>query len=543
MKNITLLLLLFSVFTFSQTTPGEYEVNNLDSNTKNSDFGTTFYGNDKIIFSSASRQKKILKNNWNNKQPFLDLYEASINTDGTVSNVKEFSNKLNTRFHEASISFTPDQKTVFFTRNNYFKNKLGKDTEGMTNIALYKATVAPDGGWTDVKSLPFNNVKYSVGSPAVSKDGKKLYFASDMPGTNGLTDIYVVDLLGENSYGIPKNLGKKINTSGSENFPYIDDDNVLYFSSDSQKGGLGGLDVYAAKIYDDSISDILHLGHPVNSNADDFAYILKNGDTQNEGYFSSNRSGGKGDDDIYHFKSSPPLKIECNQTVVGTIKDKKTNALIAGAVVVIFDGDDNEIDTATTNKTGSYKFSITCENDYKVKASKEEYKSDEKTFTTTLDPDVKITHNLVLDPIIPVVIPVVIPEPEVVVVRQRVVVNIQPIYFDLDKSNIRQDARIELDKVVEIMQKHSNLMIEGGSHTDSRGDSKYNESLSSRRANSTVAYIVSKGIDASRITARGYGETRIINQCIDGTKCTEYDHQQNRRTEFVILNPDVLGFY
>jgi len=539
MRKITYLLLLLSVFAFSQTTPGEYEVDNLDSNTKNSDFGATFYGNDKIIFSSASRQKSIFKNNWKkNKQPYLDLYEAVINEDGSVSNVKQFSNKLNTRVHEASVSFSPDQKIVFFTRDNYFENKLGRDEKGWTNIALYKASVAPDGSWTDVKSVPFNNVKYSVGSPTVSKDGKKLYFVSDMPGTLGATDIFVVDLLGEDTYGIPKNLGSKINTSGKEMFPFIDADDVLYFSSDSQKGGLGGLDVYAAKIYADDISEILHLGKPVNSTADDFAYILKNGDTQNEGYFSSNREGGKGDDDIYHFKSSPPLKIECNQVVEGIIKDKKTDEAIADAAVVLFDDADNEVASFKSNSKGHYKFTIDCEKSYKIVAAKEKYTGDEVTFTATDKPDANSNYNIQLDPI-----PEPVDPPEVVVVRQRVVVNINPIYFDFDKSNIRSDAKIELDKVVAIMQKYPSLMIEGGSHTDSRGPDAYNLSLSTRRANVTVKYIVSKGIDASRITSKGYGETQLVNHCANGQKCSEYDHQQNRRTEFVILNPDALGYY
>ncbi len=533
MKINTLIIVFFliSIFGFSQTTPGEYKVKNLDSNTKFSDFGTTFFGSDKIIFSS-SRGAGLLKVKWKkNNQPFLDLYEGAINSDGNVSNVVKFSSKLNTRFHEASVSFTPDQKMVYFTRNNYFDNKLGKDKSEMTNIALYSAKVSPDGSWTDVESMPFNNVNYSVGSPSVSMDGSKLYFASDMPGTLGLTDIYVVDILDDGKYGVPKNLGSKINTSGSENFPFIDKDNILYFSSDSKEDGLGGLDVYAAKIYDASISDALHLGSPVNSPLDDFSYILKN--DINEGYFSSNREGGKGDDDIYHFKASPPLKIECNQIANGIVKDKKTGTVIAKAIVVLFDDKGTEIDSAITAKDGTFTFTIACDEKYKVVASIVKYESDEATFKTEENPDVVTKLALNLEPII---------IPEVVVIKEKVIVNINPIYFNFDKSNIRPDAAIELDKVVAIMQKYPDLIIEGGSHTDSRGPDSYNVILSSRRAKSTISYIISKGINASRITAKGYGETQLINHCVNGVVCSEEDHQVNRRTEFVVFNPDVLGY-
>ncbi len=515
----------------SQTTAGEYKVENLSINTKYQDFGTTFYGKDKVIFSS-SRPKtgSILQTKWKeNGQPFLDLYEGTINEDGTISDVNLFSKTLNTKFHEASVSFTPDQKTVYFTRDYYVNKQLQKDDTGWTNLAIMKAKVAPDGSWTDLEPLPFNNAAYSCGHPSVNKDGTKLYFTSDMPGSLGETDIFVVDILPNGTYGIPRNLGKKVNTLGKEMFPHIDEEDILYFSSDSRKEGMGGLDVYAVKIYEKAISNALHLGAPVNSEADDFAYILKN--DVHEGYFSSNREGGKGDDDIYHFTSSPPLKIECKQTIDGIVRNKKTNEIIAGAVVVLFDDKDNELDSTTTNAEGVFKLSIDCGNSYKVVAAKENFEKDEYSFKTVDNPDEIIKVSLALDPI-----------PEVVKVRKKVVVNINPIYFDFDKADIRPDAALELDKVVAIMQKYPELIIEAGSHTDSRGPAEYNEILSQRRAKSTMDYIVEKGIDASRITAKGYGETQLTNKCDGTVKCTEEEHDMNRRTEFVILNPDVLGY-
>ena len=534
MKNTLFLsFLLFSSFLFAQTTVGEYKVDNLDSNTKYSDFGTAFFGESTIIFSS-SRDKGLLKENWKeNNQPYLDLYEGVIGSDGKIADVKPFSNHLNTKFHEAAVSFTPDQKTVYFTRDNYYENKLGKDEKGVTNLAIYKATVSPDGSWTDVISMPFNNEVYSVGHPSVNKDGTKLFFISDMPGSYGKTDIFYVDIKEDGTYGIPRNLGSKVNTKGKEMFPFIDSEDILYFSSDSRKDGMGGLDVYATKIFDKNVSEVLHLGQPVNSEADDFAYILKNGDEKNEGYFSSNREGGKGDDDIYHFTSAPPLKIECHQEVAGVVTNKETSEVISGAVVVLFDDKDNEVATQTSDDKGEFAFTVDCENSYKVVGSKEKYKSDSKTFTASNEPDANINLALNLE---------FIPEPEVVVVREKVVVNIDPIYFDFDKANIRQDATYELDKVIDIMNKYPDLLIEGGSHTDSRGPAEYNEILSTRRAKATVDYIVNHGIDRSRISARGYGESQLVNHCDGTVKCTEDEHQQNRRTEFVILNPDVLGY-
>lgn len=534
MKKIVLFVIAifgFIVISYSQTTAGEYKVDNLDINTKYEDFGTTFYGKDKIIFSS-SRPKPgtILQSKWKeNGQPFLDLYEGTINEDGSISDVKLFSKTLNTKFHEATVSFSPDQKVVYFTRDFFVDKKLQKDDTGLTNLAIMKANVSPDGQWTDIEPLPFNNAAYSCGHPSVNKDGTKLYFTSDMPGTIGGTDIFVVDILSDGTYGVPKNLGKKINTLGKEMFPHIDKEDILYFSSDSRKEGMGGLDVYAVKIYPNAVSDVLHLGAPVNSEQDDFAYILKN-DTH-EGYFSSNRPGGKGDDDIYHFSSSPPLKIECKQWLNGVTKNKKTGEVLPKALVVLFDDKDNEIGSATSDEKGDFKIEMDCDNAYKVVAAKEKFKKDSYSFTTEEDPDATVNVTLNLEPI-----------PEVVKVRKKVIVNINPIYFDFDKANIRPDAKIELDKVVAIMQKYPDLKIEAGSHTDSRGPAEYNQILSERRAKSTVAYIVSKGIDASRLITKGYGESQLTNHCDGTVKCTEEEHQQNRRTEFVILNPDVLGY-
>jgi len=650
----TLVLVMFFITTclFSQTTAGSYTVENLDSNSKNSDFGTTFYGEDQIIFSS-SRGAGVLQKKWKeNNQPFLDLYIGTVNEDGSVAKVKNFSSTLNSKYHESSVSFTPDQKIVYFTRNNEYNENLNKKViekedkqqkeeeeekkkkerkkkkekiEKTTYLAIYRADVNDTGQWTNIESLPFNNRNYSVGHPAVNRDGTKLYFTSDMPGAYGSTDIFVVDILDEGKYSKPKNLGRKINTLGREMFPYIDSKNNLYFSSDSRKGGLGALDIYAVKIYDNnSISSSLHLGEPINSEEDDFGLILNN-DT-NQGYFSSNRDKGKGDDDIYHFIASPPLNIGCTQSITGVVKNTKTSKPISNAVVVLLDEKGNEQQTFKTKRNGIFKIEAPCDGTYKIIASKNDFEKDEEEFTTENNPDTELELTLNLKPISKcvqnisgIVKDIKTTKPisnvlisilnnkgkevetfktdingrfntalpcesdykalgskdkyendekgfvtgtnpnekielalslklkpdltEIKIVKDKVIVNIDPIYFELNKENITEEAAIELNKVVTIMNKYPKLKIEGGSHTDTRGTGSYNLDLSTKRANSTVEYIINQGINSSRIKAKGYGETRPANHCLNGVRCSDAEHKQNRRTEFVILNPEVLGYY
>lgn len=545
-------LLSITVVISQQTTAGEYTIDILESNSKKSDFGTTFYGEDKIIFSSS---RGLSRMKWDDGQSFLDLYEGEVQEDGSVKNVKKFSSRLNSKYHESSVSFTPDQKTVYFTRNNYFKKKLEGDKDGVINLAIYRAKVSANGNWKDIESLPFNSKDYSTGHPTVSKDGEKLYFSSDMPGTYGMSDIYVVDIKEDGTYSKPKNLGRRINTSGRESFLYIDKNNILYFSSDSHKNGLGGLDIFATKIYTNSVSKAIHLDSPINTEDDDFAFILNN--ETNEGYFSSNREeGAVGLDDIYHFKAEPPLFIECKQKVNGVVLNKKTGKSISKALVEFLDKNDNQIATYKTKRDGTFRFNAKCNVAYKLKASKDDFAVGSNAFVTEDDPEAKTNIKLNLKPKEVAVIskpePVVViePEPEVIkpnfeeikVVRDKVIVNIDPIYFSLNQSNIRKDAARELDKVVKIMKKYPALKIEGGSHTDSRGGQALNVKLSTRRAKSTVDYIITQGIDANRITAIGYGESQLTNKCKNNVRCSEKEHQQNRRTEFVILNPEVLGY-
>lgn len=642
MKKILLITTLFVFsFGFSQTTSGEYTIQILKENSKNSDFGATFYSFEKIIFSSARGGGFSRK--WDNGQPFLDLYEATIDGNGQISGIENLSHKLESQFHESNVAFSPDLKTVYFTRNNPRteqeaktievkddspkRGRRGSKTKELelaknTYLAIFRADVTFDGKWKNIAQLPFNNKNYSVGHPAVSRDGKKLFFTTDMPGAYGLTDIFYVDINEDGSFSKPKNVGRRINTLGREMFPFIDKNNILYFASDSRVGGLGGLDIYAVKIYEDSFSKVLHLPAPINTEKDDFSFIINN--KNNEGYFSSNRKGGIGDDDIYHFIANPPLQFGCDQLLVGVIKDDNGRT-IKGVNVSIIDNNGKEISSTTTKSKGSYKINIPCDSKIKIVATKFGYLANEKELIVENNPEGKARVDLMLTKIVVCIqtvniivedtrtskpIPHVIVDvfdingkkmftekaskrgkvkfelpcekefrfvgnkekydegemmlktndgglsqkavlnmkltpdlTEIKIIKDKVVVNINPIYFALNSANITPTAAMELDKVVKIMNKYPKLKIEGGSHTDSRGSKPLNLKLSFKRASSTVNYIISQGISPSRITARGYGETQPVNRCIDGVKCSTKEHQQNRRTEFVIRNPEVLGYY
>ncbi len=514
---IIIIMMLFSVSLISaQTTPGTYTIKNIDVNTKYADFGTTYFGNDSIIFSSPTK-RKIIRNVWTtNDQPYLDLFIGAIGEEGEIIGKKKVKGNVNTKFHEAIVVFTEDMKTVYYTGNNNYENLIKNDTTGTLRLQLYKAKVMSDGEWTDIEKLPFNNDQFSTGHPALSDDGKKLYFVSDRPGSIGKTDIYVVDINTDGTYSAPKNLGSNINTSGKEMFPHMIDD-VIYYSSDGKQGS-GGLDVFANRMYDTTISRALNIGEPINSTKDDFAFIMKDG----KGYFSSNREEGKGDDDIYSFLTNEPLSIDCTQEVTGVVVNEHTQEVLAGAEIKLLDKDNIVIETAISDGNGVYYFTVKCNSTYKIVGDKETFQDDDKAL---------ITVNDIVD--IPIAIALAL-TPEVIENK----INIENIYFDLDKSNIRPDAASELDKLVQIMKDNPELIIEGGSHTDSRQTDNYNVSLSSRRAKSTRRYIISKGISRKRITAKGYGETQLTNKCSDDVECTDEEHQANRRTEFRVVEKE-----
>jgi outer membrane protein OmpA-like peptidoglycan-associated protein/tetratricopeptide (TPR) repeat protein len=486
-----------------------FELENLAINTAFSDFGTSTYNNHLIFASSRDENGKIYK--WN-QQPFLDLFQ--LNDNGSVTKV---NGDVNTKYHESSTTYTKDGKTMYFTRNNFFKGKKRNNTKSVNGLKIFKATLV-DSVWTNLVSMPFNNDNYNVAHPALSLDETKLYFTSDMEGTQGASDIFVVDINANGTYGEPKNLGLKINTEGRENFPYVSEKGILYFSSDGHIG-LGGLDVFSVEIdkLNEPATEVHNIGKPINSPKDDFAFII-NEDTM-QGYISSNRVGGNGDDDIYSFL----IPEDCTNAVSGIVKNKTTNAVLANANVLVYDANNSVIHTLKSDDTGQFMFNSECEETYIITANKEKYNDVSKSFT--LKADAKVELELMLEP-----------EEAELGEDLAVLLDLEPIYFDYDKAFIRPDAEIELAKVIDYMKLYPNVKIDVRSHTDSRGKDAYNWSLSNRRNTATKNYIVDKGgISANRITGKGYGETQLKNRCANGVKCSKAEHQSNRRSEFIVV--------
>lgn len=488
-------------------------INNLPFNSEYSDFGT-FIHNDRFYFVSArNTENRIYK--WNN-EPFLNIYQTDIKTE---NNKKEFSDvsplpfkgNLKKDIHDGNITLTEDGETMYFTRDNISKRNSKKfDDEGTTHLKLFKATLI-NNTWTDIVELPFNDEIYSTGHPALSPDDSKLYFVSDREGGLGKTDIYVVNILEDNTYSEPLNLGDKVNTSGREMFPFVSKDSTLYFSSDGRIN-LGLLDIFKSEILKDDTSLPVNMGAPYNSGYDDFAYFV-NSDNE-KGYFSSNRPGGQGSDDIYGFDA-----YQCAQTIVGTARDIKTTHPLNAVSVKLIDNTGKIIEEFTTTENGEYTFSVDCNNTYTVIGTKEDFKGDKKEVETDAVNDTEYTADLNLMPLID---------------GNQIVIN--PIFFDFDKWNIRTDAQYELENIVDVMRSHPNMVIKIESHTDSRGSDNYNLKLSDRRAKSTRDYIISRGIAAKRLeSAIGYGETQLLNKCSNGVKCSKAEHQLNRRSYFYIL--------
>ncbi|KIA92145.1 MULTISPECIES: OmpA family protein [unclassified Flavobacterium] len=500
---------------------GRFDIADLGINSASSDYGSSFLDN-KLVFASARDTGGVSKKvfSWTN-QSFTDIYTSEIKAGGEMGKPERFSKKINSKFHESTPVFTNDGQTMYFTRNNYLNSKKGKDNKSITLLKLYKATLT-DNQWGNVTELPFNSNDYSVAHPALSLDEKTLYFASDMPGTLGQSDLFSVKINSDGSYGVPMNLGKTINTEGRESFPFISGDNELYFASDGHPG-LGGLDVFVSKIgNDNSFGEVQNVGAPINSSQDDFAFLI---DSKNRnGFFSSNRSGGKGYDDIYRFLEM--RKLICEQLLSGIITDRETGAVLADSKVSLYNEKMELITTTTTDDKGSYKFDVVCGKIYSVRAEKKDYETKEERITIN-NATGKTVLSLQLEQRI---------KPIDVGTDLAKTLNIPIIYFDLDKSFIRKEAAFELEKVLAVMQQYPKMKIDVRSHTDSRATFKYNIALSNRRAKSTIAWLVKNGISSSRLTGKGYGESQLVNHCSDGVKCTEEEHQANRRSEFVIVS-------
>ncbi|MDX1277729.1 OmpA family protein [Oceanihabitans sediminis] len=507
----------FSKYQELSSTEGVYiKYDPLEINSEFSEFGA--YVHDSTFYfasprkSDLSKKKKVYK--WN-EEPFLDLFSATLSYQDdkvNITDIKPLPKAINSDYHEANIAITKDGKTMYFTRDNVDdRNKISYDKEGTSYLKIYKATKVGN-TWGNVVDLPFNDKVFSTGHPALSADDKVLYFVSDREGGYGGTDIYSVERKASGTYGEPKNLGPKVNTSGREMFPFVAKDSTLYFSSDGHIS-LGLLDIFKSDILKDENAEPENLGAPFNSRFDDFSFYI---DSEKEkGFFSSNRDEESNIDVMYQFET-----IQCKQTIKGIVYNKLDAIPEAEATVKILNEAGKEIDTITSNEKGEYSFEVDCEKKYTLIASKLDFREDIQQVATSKIHEDEIVQDLYITPLI---------------IRNEIVIN--PIYFDFDKHNIRPDAAYELENIVTVMNNHPKMHIKIEAHTDSRGKDEYNMMLSDRRAKATRDYIISRGIDASRIeSAIGYGESQLLNECSNGVKCSEEKHQENRRSKFLITN-------
>lgn len=478
-----------------------FDINELDINSDKSDFGAVRY--DDVVYFASARNEANKNYGWND-EPYLDIYQASINADGTYTKPTPVT-ELNSKFHEGPLTMSKDGNTVYFSSESFNEKLFEKDKSKRLKygqVGLYKA-IKVNGKWSEITPLPFNSKSYSNSNPSLNKDNNTLYFSSNMPGSVGGYDIWKVKMNSDGSYSKPENLGNKINTPGDEGFPFITDDGILFFASNGLTG-FGGLDVFSADLNVNGAP--VNLGKPVNSEKDDFAFSFNK--EKNGGYLSSNRSG---DDTIY---ASVPV---CQAQIVTVVKNAKTGVLLANARVVILDDKNNVLETKISNEKGEVVYDVECQRAYIVEVYKDGFIT--KSFPVAKIKGGKVTIDAAIDPI------------DVIITDTEIILN--PIYFEYDKSNITKQGAAELDKLVYVMSQNTKLVIYAKSHTDSRGSDKYNLDLSERRAKSTVQYVISKGIDPSRISGNGFGESQPKVDCKN--KCTDAEYALNRRSEFLIV--------
>lgn len=464
-----------------------------------SDFGALLT-NDGTLYFVSTRNTSNRTDTFSD-QPYLDIYKATKEGDGKFSDPTPVR-ELNTPFHDGPLTISSDGNTMFFARDGHSEGQYEKSKKANIRVGqqgIYKA-VKIEGKWTNIEALPFNSTSYSVTNPSLSKDGKTLYFASNMPGGSGESDIWKVTIEG-NNYGKPQNLGTNVNTANRENFPFITDDNILYFASNGHQG-LGGFDVFKVS----GTEQPQNLGKPVNTEKDDFSFSFNK--NANVGYFSSNR---KGTDAI--FEATPVCRAEA----VIVVTNSKTNTVLANAAVAISDAKGNIIETKQTNAQGKVNYDIECNIGYGLKVSAPDFEDG----IAAIKP-AKAGETIVEVALVPTT--VIITDTEVI---------LNPVYFEYDKSNITARGAVELDKLVKVMNDYPQMVIFVKAHTDSKGGDSYNLNLSEKRAQSTVQYIISKGIAASRISGKGFGSTEQKVKC--GTNCTPEQDAQNRRSEFLII--------
>jgi outer membrane protein OmpA-like peptidoglycan-associated protein len=496
--------------------PYTYEAKNLTIDTGGSNFGVGLNGN-KVVFSSTQNPKNP-DYNWN-KKPYLDLYEGQVFGDSLekkLDSIKPLTASINSKKqHESSAVFTKDGSTMYFSRNN--KTRVDLDSAKVAVVSIYKAELV-DNEWTNVAPVTFASDQYSTMHPSLNPEENKLYFSSDMPSSLGSFDIYYVDILEDGSYSEPINLGSTINSKRREQFPFYAQDSTLYFASNGRHG-FGGLDLFSSRNTDSLFLDALNLGETINSEKDDFAFVVI--DSLNTGYISSNRDGI---DNIYSFVKKPTNR---KYFIEGLVTDKVTGALLPNTTVTLFDKAGNKISEIVVGENGKYKLETQPNQSYSVEGFKPKYIPEIEFFDTNDSGSIEFNIELEIE---------AYKDAEEIVTDDKdgnTFIELENIYFDFAKWDIKQQAAQTLDVLVALLKKYPRMEIQLGAHTDSRAGYEFNMDLSEKRAKATLEYLVENGISRPRLTSKGFGETRPIVPC--GDNCTEVEFSINRRCEFLIL--------
>ena len=492
--------------------PFSYQVNRLKTFDNTVAFGPYVFNEELIFASPASNGSKKYK--WNNL-PYLNLFKGVLNEDNTLDSIIPYSHSINSPSHESSVCITKNGQTIYFSRTDPDRHLV--DGIMVATVKIYKATWNK-GKWDGIEMLPFSSDFYSVQHPVLSNDGNRLYFSSDMPDSLGSFDIYYVDILGDNTYGEPVNMGEIINTKYREQYPFIDIDNNLYFSSNGHVG-FGGLDLFLSKNDSGTYLSPLNLGEAINSSRDDFAYT--HGRTQDEGFISSNRDGI---DQIYRFERTSKVR---EYVIQGFVLDKTSKSLLPETQVTLYGKDGNLIATVTSDEFGRYELPTLPNEFYSLEAYKPLYIPSRESFNTNDSGDITFNIELEIESY---------DDAEDIVVEKEdgyTYIELENIYFDLDRWEIKDEAARTLDVLVDLLKKYPRMEIELGAHTDSRATPSYNLALSQKRADAAMNYIVSKGVSQGRINARGYGESQPLVDC--GGNCSDVEYSINRRCEFIIV--------
>lgn len=492
-----------------------------DANSKYSDFKASYLGKDNVVFTSSRDTKKLFskKSTWNNDS-YTELYKTNINDNGSLGAPVKLKGGVNKFYNESSAVFTADGLTMYFTRNNYIASRVSTDSLGNMLSKIYKAKF--DGKkWGDIEELPFNSNEFNCAHPALSPEEDYLYFSSDMPGSLGESDIYRVSIK-DSDFGQPENLGSNINTKGRDTFPFVSSDGILVFSSD-YRDGLGGLDLYYVDLNSTS-KRIYSFSDPINSPSDDFGLIYKK--DQGTGFLTSNRKeGGIGSDDIYQFEG---LVLPKTQDVTLVFQTNKGTPLLGTTSIILnrvngtslksIVGKNNKLTLLDVDTTKDYAFGVSNTN-YESLSTRIGYKGKD-IITITLSEKA--------------------PQPLGDIPSgysskgSGINIKLDIIYFDYDSPKITNASASKLEKVAAIMKQYPSLEIEIVGHTDSTGSVSYNQLLSERRANFTKKWLIDNGISSNRMTTKGLGESTLMNGCNAKSKCTEQQHNQNRRVEFII---------